>query len=121
MSGTKEGGLKASTTNKARHGEDFYNRIGSVGGKNGTTGGFFNNPELARQAGSKGGAASSRGIPRLLIVGDFKKHFDTVKAATEYADARFGIRGSKYTDNGKELALLNGERAIIIKDPAYGY
>ena len=49
MSGTKEGGLKASTTNKARHGEDFYNRIGSVGGKNGTTGGFFNNPELARQ------------------------------------------------------------------------
>ena len=121
MAGTKSGGMKAAATNKSKYGEDFYSKIGVTGGKNGTTGGFYNNPDLAREAGSKGGAASSRGIPRLLIVGDFKKHFETVKEATEYADARFGVRGSKYTSRGKELALINGGKGIIIKDPVYGY
>lgn len=40
MSGTKSGGLKASATNKARHGETFYQRIGALGGYKGTTGGW---------------------------------------------------------------------------------
>lgn len=61
MSGTKTGGLKASATNKRLHGEDFYKRIGSIGGKNGHTGGFASNRELAREAGRKGGKASRRG------------------------------------------------------------
>ena len=61
MSGTKAGGLKASTTNKKLHGEDFYKRIGAIGGKNGHTGGFASNRELAREAGRKGGKASRRG------------------------------------------------------------
>ncbi len=34
---------------------------GALGGKKGTTGGFYNNPELARIAGSKGGKVSRRG------------------------------------------------------------
>lgn len=61
MAGTVAGGKAASQTNKARHGDDFYARIGSKGGKKGTTGGFFANRELARTAGAKGGTISRRG------------------------------------------------------------
>lgn len=60
MAGTKEGGQKAAAANKAKHGADFYARIGAKGGKNGRTGGFAANPELARIAGAKGGRISRR-------------------------------------------------------------
>ena len=60
MSGTKEGGKKAAATNKARYGEDFYKIQGSKGGRNGHTGGFYANRELARTAGAKGGTISRR-------------------------------------------------------------
>lgn len=60
MAGTKEGGKKAAATNKARHGKDFYAKIGAKGGKLGTTGGFAANRELARIAGAKGGRISRR-------------------------------------------------------------
>ena len=59
--GTKAGGMKATLTNKALHGEDFYARIGKKGGHNGHTGGFAANPELAKLAGAKGGRKSKRG------------------------------------------------------------
>ena len=61
MSGTKAGGAKAAATNKRLHGDDFYARIGKIGGKNGHTGGFAANPKLAREAGAKGGKISKRG------------------------------------------------------------
>lgn len=61
MAGTKAGGLKAAATNKARYGKDWYANIGRVGGQNGHTGGFAANPELAKEAGRKGGAISKRG------------------------------------------------------------
>lgn len=61
MSGTKTGGKKTAETNKLKHGEDFYKRIGSKGGKKSTTGGFFANRELAVIAGRKGGKISKRG------------------------------------------------------------
>ena len=63
MAGTKEGGKKAVKTNKERHGEDFYARIGSIGGKKAdhSKGGFAANPDLARIAGKKGGSKSRRG------------------------------------------------------------
>lgn len=60
MSGTRQGGLKAAKTNKNRYGTDFYKKIGKVGGKKSTTGGFAANPQLARIAGRKGGKASKR-------------------------------------------------------------
>lgn len=60
MAGTKAGGRKAALTNKTRHGADFYAKIGSKGGKNGRTGGFAANPELAKIAGRKGGLVSRR-------------------------------------------------------------
>lgn len=60
MAGTKAGGKKAAKTNKERHGKDFFKRIGAKGGRNGHTGGFASNPELARIAGALGGAKSRR-------------------------------------------------------------
>ena len=60
MSGTKAGGAKAAKTNKELHGKDFYKRIGSKGGRNGHTGGFASNRELAREAGRIGGLLSRR-------------------------------------------------------------
>ena len=61
MSGTRAGGLKARNTNLEKHGQDFYRNIGRIGGRNGHTGGFAANPELARTAGAKGGRKSRRG------------------------------------------------------------
>lgn len=60
MPGTKIGGQKAAATNKKRYGKNFYVRIGAVGGKKSTGGGFAANPELARMAGRKGGQASRK-------------------------------------------------------------
>lgn len=60
MAGTKTGGKAAASTNKAKYGADFYARIGAMGGKKGTTGGFAANRELARVAGAKGGRISRR-------------------------------------------------------------
>ena len=60
MAGTKAGGQKAAATNLERHGRDFYREIGAKGGRNGHTGGFASNPELAKIAGAKGGRISKR-------------------------------------------------------------
>lgn len=70
MSGTVKGGKKASITNKLKHGEDFYKRIGRKGGKKSCNGGFASNKigkdgltgaERAKIAGRKGGSYSKRG------------------------------------------------------------
>lgn len=61
MAGTIEGGRKAAKTNKEKYGSNFYAKIGGIGGRNGHTGGFASNPELARRAGQKGGRKSKRG------------------------------------------------------------
>lgn len=61
MAGTKAGGAKAAATNKLKYGSYFYANIGRMGGKNGHTGGFAANPELAKIAGAKGGKKSKRG------------------------------------------------------------
>lgn len=60
MSATKEGGVKAAATNKQKYGEDFYKKIGTLGGKKSRGGGFAANPELAREAGRKGGLKSRK-------------------------------------------------------------
>lgn len=60
MSGTKAGAKKASNTMRARYGDDYYCRIGKVGGQNGRTGGFYASREAARSAGAKGGRISNR-------------------------------------------------------------
>lgn len=63
MAGTVEGGKKAAATNK-KNGEDFYKKIGAVGGHNGKTGGFGQGEvgrERARLYGTVGGTISRRG------------------------------------------------------------
>ena len=71
MAGTKAGGLSAAETNKAKHGADFYSRIGSIGGKLGHTGGTYANPEWAAKIGSKGGQRSKRGYKFVAEVGGY--------------------------------------------------
>lgn len=61
MSGTKAGGIKAAATNKLRNGDDFFKRIGKLGGQNGHSGGFATSHEWAVQCGRKGGSISRRG------------------------------------------------------------
>ena len=60
MAGTKAGGRKAAVTNKLKYGDNFYANIGRRGGRNGHTGGFAANPELAKIAGAIGGRKSKR-------------------------------------------------------------
>jgi len=67
MPGNKAGGVKASETNRTRHGADFYSRIGAIGGHKSKTGGFASQKvgtdgltgrERARIAGKKGGSVT---------------------------------------------------------------
>lgn len=62
MAGSTEGGKSAAITNKKRYGDNFYKRIGALGGAAGHTGGFYANRELASTAGRKGGLVSKRGV-----------------------------------------------------------
>jgi len=71
MPGTKEGGKKAAKTNKQRYGENFYKRIGPLGGKKSRGGGFAwmkeNDPERLSKIGKKGGSKSSRSGWRKIL------------------------------------------------------
>ena len=64
MAGTVLGGRKAAATNKDIHGEDFYRRIGAMGGRASGTGGFYyamkHGLTWHREAGAKGGRISRR-------------------------------------------------------------
>ncbi len=69
MAGTVEGGKQAAKTNKSKD-PDFYRKIGAKGGANGHTGGFYQNRELARYAGSLGGRQSKRGKSKVITMED---------------------------------------------------
>lgn len=65
MPGTQIGGMKARDANYERYGQEFYKRIGSIGGKKNVSGGFaskkvgkdgLTGPERARIAGAVGGS-----------------------------------------------------------------
>ena len=69
MAGTKAGGKKTAQTNIARHGKDFYSKIGKKGGASGNTGVFASDVigkdgltgrERASRAGRIGGLKSKR-------------------------------------------------------------
>lgn len=64
MSGTRAGGIKARDTNRRQLGDDFYARIGALGGAKSGTGGFHylkkHDPELLSALGRKGGSSRRR-------------------------------------------------------------
>lgn len=61
MSGTKQGSRKTALTNKRKYGEDFYSRIGRLGGSvHNPLKGFGSHRELASIVGAKGGYKSRR-------------------------------------------------------------
>ena len=67
MSGTQAGGKAAAATNKKRN-PNFYREIGKMGGKKGTTGGFWHTKHVLkaedkiRAWGRKGGTKSRRTV-----------------------------------------------------------
>lgn len=62
MVGTRDGGYKCRNTIINRFGADYYKVMGRKGGLVcGTKKGFASNPDLAREAGRKGGKISRRG------------------------------------------------------------
>jgi len=63
MAGTAKGGRLAADKNRKKHGSDFYSRIGRMGGRKGTTGGFAAGEEGRKRAseyGAIGGTISRR-------------------------------------------------------------
>lgn len=97
MAGTVEGGKKAAATNKAKHGHDFYARIGAKGGRNGRMGGFastvvgrdgLTGRQRASIAGRKGGLKGRRG----------KKQLD--------GESRANSTGEAKTDYTEEVRLV---------------
>jgi hypothetical protein len=65
MAGTREGGLKASQTNKQKYGENFYKNIGQTGGIKSRGGGFAYNDSgsIAGQIGGMKSAYKRYGTP----------------------------------------------------------
>lgn len=67
MSNNKQRGVKASVTNKLLYGDDYYKRIGAMGGRKSRKGGFWYTKHIRgqlepiREAGRKGGTISRRG------------------------------------------------------------
>lgn len=92
MSGTQSGGLKAATTNKEKYGDNYYAEIGAKGGRNGHTGGFASNRELARIAGAKGGRISKRGKKIKLdeSIDDIEEMFRNGESVAKIAK-RYGV------------------------------
>lgn len=69
IAGTKTGGQRAAQTNKRKYGEDFYKRLGAMGGGKSRTGGFgcqtvgadgLTGKQRARIAGAQGGRSSRK-------------------------------------------------------------
>jgi hypothetical protein len=69
MAGTLAGGLQAAKTNKQVYGEDFYSRVGKLGGSafHLTPRGFAANKDLARIAGRYGGSVGTRHRSKIQV------------------------------------------------------
>lgn len=101
LSGTKLGGIKAAMTNKQKYGDKFYSRIGRTGGRNGKTGGFAQNPELAKICGAIGGRKSSRKPKELFVDNQSKGIFKSISEIKDYLVENYGednvsIKNNRY-------------------------
>lgn len=79
MAGTKAGGYKACATNKRKYGDDWYAKIGKIGGSKTGLKGFALNNELAKSAGRKGGLKSKRGLSRRNPDGTIYHSYDYIR------------------------------------------
>lgn len=62
MAGSKEGGRKTAATNKRKYNEDFYSRLGKLGGSAKVPKGFaIMGSEFASNAGKMGGRGNKKG------------------------------------------------------------
>lgn len=56
---TKAGGIKSAQTNKARYGNDFYQKVGKLGGIKSRGGGFASvDSDMAKLCGQLGGLSA---------------------------------------------------------------
>lgn len=60
MAGTREGGLKAARTLRAKRGQNYYSKIGRKGGQAEVEKGYSMNTTLASLSGYKGATSSRR-------------------------------------------------------------
>lgn len=102
MAGTAIGGVKASKTNKEKYGADFYKKIGSMGGKKGTTGGTFGNPAWASKIGQIGGTRSKRGYKLLKVTKEGLHYLDNVTGAVVV------FKHDRTLENHKRSAKVQG-------------
>lgn len=65
MAATRSGGIKAAHTNKKLYGDDFYVKIGAIGGEKSRGGGFTKKTRLAQIAGKVGGMGGWNNIPKV--------------------------------------------------------
>lgn len=70
MGGTRKGAYKGTITKLNRYGVDFFAEIGAKGGKASNKGGFYNNPEVAREMGRIGGRISKNDMTYLGTKGN---------------------------------------------------
>ena len=112
MAGTKAGGQKAASTNKTKYGKDFYAEIGRKGGKNGHTGGFAANPELAKIAGAKGGIKFKPDLPETATAVLMEQAVGRVKALKhEFIDDGKGGKRLVFKD-ATDAIMRNAEKQL---------
>lgn len=112
MSGTVEGGHKARDTNFRLYGKTFYGVIGHKGGKLSKGGGFAANPELAREAGRKGGSTPRKSYTRKKDTECGRGHEFTFEntgislSSGRYCKKCASIRSLEYYHRQKALDVL---------------
>ena len=107
MSGTKEGGKRASQTNRAKHGSEFYREIGRLGGqkKNPNKGFGSKTPEERREAGRKGGTISRRPSKKSI---DFSMDYEDIHSKPDtkkrvYGPVNSGLDSNSVSNSGGVL------------------
>lgn len=121
MGQTKAGAIKARQKIIELYGEDFYAKVGRKGGKNGTTGGFAKDRELASKAGRIGGLKSRRTDVaskfemngEILTAKEWQKKLN-VNLATVYAYAKKG-KLKKVEEGRKKINVFASEETHAIK------
>jgi general stress protein YciG len=112
VSGSKIGGKAARDTNYKRYGLDFYREIGAIGGKNGRTGGFYVNRDLASIAGAIGGRISRRGRNKLTE----KQRREIYRAYKELL-AVHNKAMARRTDEGA-ITVFDRKRGLVVSEVA---